>query len=314
MSDSGELSQLRENLERIVGEDNVIENELLSKHTSFEIGGPADLFVIPETVEQLAQTVIACRRAAEPYLVLGRGSDLLVGDGGFRGVVIALAEALGDVTVDGNRLCCQAGVTLADAAVIACTLGLSGLEFASGIPGTVGGAVFMNAGAYDGEIKQVLESARVLLKDGRIEEMTTDELEMGYRTSRVRTEGLVVLDATFSLTPADSDTIKATMDDLQARRADKQPLELPSAGSTFKRPEGYFAGKLISDAGLQGQSVGGAQVSTKHAGFIVNTGGATASDVRKLIELVQSEVKRQFDVNLETEVIFVGEFDETTQL
>ena len=292
----------------IVGREAVIEDEPLSRHTTFEIGGPASLYVSPESTEQLVEVVTACRRLGVPYLVLGCGSDLLVSDSGFGGVVVGLTEALNDVTVDGTRMTCQAGVALKDAAEMASTLSLTGLEFACGIPGSVGGAVYMNAGAYDGETAQVLESVRVLTPEGQVAELGVDELEMGYRASRVRREGLVVLDATFSLKEGDAAEIRALMDDLTERRESKQPLELPSAGSTFKRPPGHFAGKLISDAGLQGLTVGGAQVSTKHAGFVVNLGGATAADVRELVRQVQAAVKEQFGVELEPELLFVGDF------
>lgn len=309
MSDKGpDRSSFANRLAQVVGEENVLANEPMSEHTTFEIGGPADLFVIPETLEQAEQVIAACRAASEPFFVLGRGSDLLVSDEGYRGTIIAMADALDDVEVDGTHMTCQAGVTLADAAEMACTLGLTDLEFACGIPGTVGGAVYMNAGAYDGEIKDILASVRALDPSGDVIDIDVADMEMGYRTSRVRTEGLVVLSATFSLEEGDDVQIRATMDDLTERRESKQPLDMPSAGSTFKRPEGYFAGKLITDAGLKGCRIGGAQVSEKHAGFVVNAGEATAEDVRGLIRHVQSEVERQFGVELEPEVRFLGEF------
>lgn len=310
MSDKGpDRSSFAERLKDVVGEENVLLDEPMSEHTTFEIGGPADLFVIPETPEQAVDVIAACREAGEPFFVLGRGSDLLVSDEGYRGTIIAMADALDDVEVDGTHMTCQAGVTLVDAAEMACTLGLTGLEFACGIPGTVGGAVFMNAGAYDGETKDVLESVRALdPATGEVIDIDADDMQMGYRTSRVRTEGLLVLSATFALEEGDDSQIRATMEDLTERRESKQPLDMPSAGSTFKRPEGYFAGKLITDAGLRGCRIGGAQVSEKHAGFVVNAGGATAEDVCGLIHHVQAEVERQFGVRLEPEVRFLGEF------
>jgi UDP-N-acetylmuramate dehydrogenase len=306
MSDSADhLRPLAWKLRSIVGEDNVLEGEPMSGHTTFKIGGPADLFVIPEDPEEVRDVVAACREAGEPYFVLGRGSDLLVSDDGYRGVIIAIADGLVNVSVDDEVMTCQAGVSLREASEMACELGLTGLEFACGIPGSVGGACFMNAGAYDGCIADVLASVRALMPDGSICDIDADDLQMGYRTSRVRTEGLVVLSASFKLHEGDPEAIREKMDDLTQRRESKQPLELPSAGSTFKRPEGHFAGKLISDAGLQGYRMGGAEVSTKHAGFVVNVDNATAADVHAVIEHVQDEVERQFGVRLEPEVRFL---------
>ena len=301
------LNTLAWRLRSIAGEDDVLENEPMSEHTTFEIGGPADLFVIPDDPEEVGEIVSVCQESGAPYFVLGRGSDLLVSDEGYRGVIIAIADGLFNVSVSGEEMTCQAGVSLKEASEMACELGLSGLEFACGIPGSVGGACFMNAGAYGGCMADVLESVRALMPDGSVESIPVDELDLGYRKSRVRDEGLVVLSATFGLREADVDGIRATMDDLTQRREEKQPLEYPSAGSTFKRPEGHFAGKLISDAGLKGYRVGGAAVSEKHAGFVVNLGGATASDVRAVIAHVQDEVERQFGVRLEPEVRFLGE-------
>ena len=293
-------------LKQVVGEDGVREDEPLSEHTTFKIGGPARLFVMPDDPDEVAEALELCREAGVKSFVLGAGSDLLVADEGYDGVIVALAEDLLAVTAEGNRLTCQAGVPIAEASEMACELGLSGLEFACGIPGSVGGACFMNAGAYNGCVADVLESVRVLYPDGSTRELVACELDLGYRKSRIADEGLVVLSATFALKPADQDAIRATMDDLTRRREEKQPLELPSAGSTFKRPEGYFAGKLIMDAGLMGYQVGGAAVSTKHAGFVVNLGGATAADVRAVIAHVQDEVERASGVRLEPEVRFLS--------
>lgn len=307
MSESGDhLQGLAWRLRSIVGEENVLEDEPMSRHTSFQIGGPTDLYVIPEDVEELRDVLAACREAGVPHFVLGRGSDLLVSDEGYRGVIVAMAEGLVNVSVDGTQMTCQAGVTLKEAAEMACELGLSGLEFACGIPGSIGGACFMNAGAYGGSMSDVLASVRVVMPDGSLATIPAGELALGYRTSRIRTDDLVVVSATFDLEPLDPARIRATMDDLTHRREEKQPLELPSAGSTFKRPEGHFAGKLIMDAGLQGWRSGGAEVSTKHAGFVVNVDNATAADVHAVIEHVQEEVLRQFGVRLEPEVLFLG--------
>lgn len=307
MSDSGyDLDGLAWKFRSIVGEEDVLTDEPLSEHTTFEIGGPADLYVMPEDIDELRDVIDLCREKDLPFFVLGRGSDLLVSDEGYRGVIVGLADGLTGVDVDEKEMTCEAGVTLKEAAEMACELGLTGLEFACGIPGTVGGACFMNAGAYDGCMADVIESVRVITPEGDVKQYGVDELDFGYRQSRIRNEGLIVLSATFKLHHGDPEDIRAKMDDLTARREEKQPLDKPSAGSTFKRPEGHFAGKLISDAGLRGYQVGGAAVSTKHAGFVVNLGGATAADVRAVIEHVQDEVERQYGVRLEPEVRFLG--------
>ena len=280
-------------------------DEPMSKHTTFGVGGPADVFVTPDSVDEAAATVCACRKLGVPYFVLGKGSNLLVSDEGFRGVIVAL-DKLNGIEVAGTTIECEAGASLGSVAERACELGLCGFEFAGGIPGTVGGACFMNAGAYDGCMADVLRSVDVLDANGEVCTIDADDLALGYRTSRVRTEGLVVLRARIELASGDPQEIRAKMRELNRRRKEKQPLEYRSAGSTFKRPEGHFAGKLIMDAGLKGYAVGGACVSTKHAGFVVNTGGATAADVRSVISHVQDEVERQFGVQLEPEVRFLG--------
>lgn len=297
---------LAQRLRAIVGESNVLVDEPMSGHTTFEVGGPADVFVTPCSFDEVREVLLACDEAGAERFVLGRGSDLLVSDAGYRGVIVSLSEGLTGVSVDGCEVTFQAGVDLREASKTACELGLSGLEFACGIPGSVGGACFMNAGAYGGCVADVLARVCVLTPGGEQRTLDVDELDLGYRQSRVANEGLVVLSATFSLQSGDTEKIRATMDDLMRRREEKQPLELASAGSTFKRPEGYFAGKLIMDAGLMGYRVGGAAVSEKHAGFVVNLGGATAADVHAVIEHVQAEVERQFGVRLEPEVRFLG--------
>lgn len=303
--DGRERTELVWRLRQIVGEDNVSLDEPLSEHTTFEIGGPADVYVVPEDSDEVREVIAACREAEVPFFVLGNGSDLLVSDDGYRGVIVGLADGFTNVSIDGTEITCQAGVSLREASEMACELGLTGLEFACGIPGTIGGACFMNAGAYDGCIADVLKCVRVLKQDGALETIGVADLALGYRASRIRDEGLVVLTATFALRKGDPDAIRARMDELTHKRESKQPLDKPSAGSTFKRPEGYFAGKLIMDAGLQGYQVGGAAVSKKHAGFVVNLGGATAADVHAVIEHVQDEVERQFGVRLEPEVRFL---------
>ena len=304
-SESGRES-LEWRLRSIVGEENVLVDEPMSEHTTFEVGGPADLYVIPESFDEVRDVLLACDEAGVERFVLGRGSDLLVSDDGYRGVIVAVGEGLMGVSVDGTEMTCQAGVDLREASEMACELGFSGLEFACGIPGSVGGACFMNAGAYGGCVADVLKCVRALAPDGSQVTLDVEELDLGYRRSRVAADGLVVLSATFDLEKGDPEKIRAKMDDFTQRREEKQPLEMASAGSTFKRPEGHFAGKLIMDAGLMGYRVGGAEVSTKHAGFVVNTGGATAADVHAVIEHVQDEVERQFGVRLEPEVRFLG--------
>lgn len=311
--DAEKLDALAHALKSVVGADAIRRDEPMAAHTTFKIGGPADLFVTPATEDELVRVVRACADTGTEHFLLGLGSDLLVGDKGYRGVMIDCSAAFDEILLLGDpsetcELVCQAGAAIADASAMATSLGLSGLEFACGIPGSVGGAVFMNAGAYDGCTADVLTSVRCLMPSGYVEELGVEELEMGYRTSRVRTEGLVVLSATFTLEPGDAAAIAARVAELTEARESKQPLELPSAGSTFKRPEGHFAGKLITDAGLKGYQVGGAAVSEKHAGFVVNLGGATAADVRAVISHVQDEVERQFGVKLEPEVRMVGEF------
>lgn len=302
----------------IAGENNVLMSEPMSAHTTFKIGGPADVVVCPETPEALVKVLDTCLCGNVAVTVVGNGSDLLVGDRGIRGVVVVLRDNLCGVEVAGQRVKASAGALLCDVAAAAADAGLSGLEPLWGIPATVGGACYMNAGAYGASTSDVLECIHayvpgVVLPDGsrasgEVRRFDVGELAMGYRTSRVAAEGLIVLDAVFKLMPDNAATIRASMEDYRQRREEKQPLELPSAGSTFKRPEGHFAGKLIMDAGLRGYRVGAAQVSEKHCGFVVNTGHATASEVLELIKHIQDEVRSQFGVELEPEVHCIGEF------
>ena len=277
----------------------------MSEYTSFKIGGPCDLLVTPPDPDALACVLRYAHERALPTFILGKGSNLLVADTGMDGIVISLAR-LNQVHIDGNHVYCEAGVTLKDLCDAVADAGLSGLEFACGIPGSLGGAVYMNAGAYDGEMKDVVVGVTVMDQSGRVFEMTADEMAFSYRHSRLKESALICLGAKMCLQPAAVADIRATMDTLNARRDDKQPLDLPSAGSTFKRPPGRFAGKLIIDAGLQGHRIGGAGVSMKHAGFIVNHGDATAADVAALIQHIQTTVQAAFDVQLEPEVRFVG--------
>ena len=280
-------------------------SEPMSLHTTFKVGGPADVFAVPETVQEFVSVLTTCRQEGLDYLVLGKGSDLLVADEGYRGVVIAL-DNLTSITREGDTLVCEAGASLKDVAERAAAESLAGFEFASGIPGSIGGACFMNAGAYEGCMADVLESVDVIEPDGSTQTIAVEDLELGYRTSKIRNDGLVVLRARITLTPSDEDEIRAKIADLTQRREEKQPLEYGSAGSTFKRPVGYFAGKLIMDAGLKGYRVGDAAVSQKHAGFVINLDHATAKDVRAVISHVQDVVYETYGVRLETEVLFVG--------
>lgn len=292
----------------ILGEENVLREEPMRAHTTFRIGGPADYFVTPESEEQVQAVIELSRREKIPYYILGNGSNLLVGDQGYRGMIIQIYKKMSEIQVEGNELHAQAGALLSKIAARALDASLTGFEFASGIPGTLGGAVMMNAGAYGGEMKHVLKSATVLTPEGEIQTLTLEELELGYRTSIVARKGYTVLSAVIALESGKQEEIRAYMEDLKERRVTKQPLEYASAGSTFKRPEGYFAGKLIQDSGLRGYSVGDAQISEKHSGFVINRGNATAAEVLSLIQHVQDTVEEKFGVRLETEVKRIGEF------
>ena len=291
-----------------LGSDNVKLQEPMSRHTTFRIGGPADFYLCPHSTKEVQEIVEICKEEKLPYFVLGNGSNLLVSDKGYRGVVVQLWKNFSDITVKDCCIQAKAGALLSKVATEALEAGLTGMEFASGIPGTIGGAAFMNAGAYGGEMKDIIKSVKVLDTQGEVRVLPKEELKMGYRTSIVKEKGYTVLSVELELSKGNREEIRNTMEDLKERRTSKQPLEMPSAGSTFKRPEGYFAGKLIMDSGLRGFSVGGAQVSEKHCGFVVNKGGATAMDVLNLIREVQRKVKEQFGVDLETEVRFLGEF------
>lgn len=287
----------------------ILYNEPMSKHTTFRVGGEADVFIRISSEEQLKVLIPELVKNEVPYYVMGKGSNLLVGDKGFRGVVIRLDEAFEDIKVNNNVVTACAGASMAKIANAALQNCLTGFEFAAGIPGCIGGGVIMNAGAYGGEMKDVVSKVRVLCKDGSVKEYTGEEMCFGYRVSALKNKPeYIVLEVEILLEPGDKEEILAKMQDLAKRRKDKQPLEYPSAGSTFKRPEGYFAGKLIGDAGLSGYSVGDAQVSEKHNGFVINRGNATAAEVRTLIETIQCKVYEQFGVHLEREVIYLGEF------
>ena len=291
-----------------LGSDNVRLHEPMKKHTTFRIGGPADYYLCHHSTEELQKILQICRENKLEFFILGNGSNLLVSDKGYRGVVIQLWKNFSDIETEDNTITVKAGTLLSKVAAEALEESLTGMEFASGIPGTMGGAVMMNAGAYGGEMKDIIREVTVLTREGELLTLSKEEMNFGYRTSVVKEKGYVVISAVLQLRKGDREEIRKVMDELKERRVTKQPLDMPSAGSTFKRPEGYFAGKLIMDAGLRGFSVGGAQISEKHCGFVVNKGDATAADVLGLIGEVQKRVQEKFGVALEPEVKFLGEF------
>lgn len=294
-------------LYRIVGKQNVKLEEPMAKHTTFRIGGPAKYFVLPQTVVELSQVLAVCKAEHTPYFILGRGSNLLVSDKGMSQVVIQLEQNMSNFTIEGNKVNALAGVSLGRLGIALRDAGLTGFEFAAGIPGTLGGAVMMNAGAYGGEMKDIVECVSLMDEDGNLLQKSCEEMEFAYRHSAIEGTKYVVVGVTLALQPGDKEDITNRMAELAEARRQKQPLEYPSAGSTFKRPVGYFAGKLIMDAGLAGYQVGGAQVSEKHCGFVINKGGATAADVMQLMEDVQKKVWDTFQVEIEPEVRLIGE-------
>ncbi len=294
-------------IRRLLPESHIRWNEPMKNHTSFRIGGPVDCMVFPSTVGEIAEIVSWCKNRGIPYLVVGKGSNLLVRDKGIRGLVIKLGENFCNLAVNGNELCAQAGGLLSQAARLAADHGLSGLEFAEGIPGSVGGAVFMNAGAYGGEMKDVVHKVEAIDEQGNLRTLCGQELGFGYRTSVFQTNGLVILTVYMTLKSGNTQDIRDKMAEFARRRQSKQPLEFPSAGSVFKRPEGHFVGPLIEELGLKGLRIGDAEISTKHAGFIINRGNATASDVLELISIVRSKVRESRGIDLQPEIRIVGE-------
>ena len=292
-------------LARLVPEENILVNEPMKKHTTFRIGGEAACYVKIENADQLTAVRQFLRQEAVPVQVLGNGSNLLFGDEGFAGVVLEICDMMNEIRVEGSKIIVQAGALMSKVARVAYENGLTGFEFAAGIPGTIGGGTVMNAGAYGGELKQVISSVKMLDETGKIVEFSNEQMEFGYRTSIIKKKPYIVVEVTLQLNPGNPEDILAVMEDLAFRRRDKQPLEYPSAGSTFKRPEGYFAGELIMKSGLRGYRVGGAQVSEKHCGFVINRGDATAEDVLQLMEHVKNTVKATFGVELEPEVIVI---------
>lgn len=303
------IKELDKQLYDLLGADNIKKEEPMKEHTTFRIGGPADYFVVPNTKELLVKTLDLCRDWKVPVYVTGNGSNLLVGDKGFRGVILHIGRQMNRIWFEGeNRVRAQAGVMLSRFSREVALKGLSGLEFASGIPGTLGGAIAMNAGAYGGEIKDVLKEATIINEDHKVMVLSKEELKLGYRKSLIQEKGYIVLEAVFLLPEGSPDDILSKMAQLNKKRQEKQPLNFPSAGSTFKRPEGYFAGKLIEDTGLRGFRVGNASISMKHCGFVVNMGDATAKDVVLLMEEVDKRVFEKFGVHLEPEIRRIGEF------
>ncbi len=300
-------SAMMETLRGYVPEDSIHLQEPMALHTTFRVGGPAECFIEIETTEQLRKIQKFLYQVEYPFTIVGNGSNLLVSDNGYQGIVLQLGRKMSDIEIQGNRIRAQAGASMAQVAAAAQKSGLTGLEFASGIPGTVGGGVVMNAGAYGGELGQVVTRVEVLDKNGEILELDNETMEFGYRYSTIRRKPFTVTEVVFELKAGDPEEIAARMQELGAKRREKQPLEFPSAGSTFKRPEGYFAGELIMNAGLRGYQVGGARVADKHCGFVINTGNASAADITDVIWEVQRRVKERFGVDLEPEIVFLGE-------
>lgn len=291
-----------------VPEEDILFEEPMCRHTTFRVGGEAQFFVRVSKREQLLHIIPYLKQVETPFFILGNGSNLLVGDKGYPGVILQIGDRMNRMTVEGEHIRVQAGALLSQIAKAALDAELTGFEFASGIPGTIGGGVVMNAGAYDGEMRQVVEQVTVMNREGELLELSGEEMEFGYRTSIIKNRPFIVLQVCLKLARGNAAQIRAKMDDLSRRRREKQPLEYASAGSTFKRPEGYFAGKLIMDAGLRGYSIGGACVSEKHCGFVVNKGKATAADIAEVIWEVRERVMDRFGVTLEPEVIFLGDF------
>ena len=301
------MSHFYDEITTALPELQVLKDEPMSRHTTFRIGGPADYFVCPDR-EQIAEVLAVAKKCGMAITVIGNGSNLLVGDKGIRGLVVEIGSAMNQIMVDKNRITAGAGALLSQVAAKAAAAELGGMEFAAGIPGSVGGAVTMNAGAYGGEMKDILRTVTVLTPEGELKTLDVSEMDLSYRHSCVPEQQYIVLEAEIELGYKPEKEIRAQMEELRNKRIEKQPLEYPSAGSTFKRPEGYFAGKLIMDAGLRGYRVGDAQVSEKHCGFVINRKNASAQEVRQLMQDVQDKVKAQFGVMLEPEVKMLGEF------
>lgn len=291
-----------------VSDKNILLDEPMMKHTTFRVGGPAKAFVSVDTEKQLSEIIPFLIKVEEPYYVVGNGSNILVGDRGYNGVILEIGSKFNKITVNDNIIIAQAGALMSSVARIALENGLTGFEFASGIPGTMGGGVVMNAGAYGGELKDVVKNVKVMSPEGEMINLSGEDMRFGYRNSAIKTGPYIAIEITIELQKGNKDEIEEKMRSLNEQRRSKQPLEFPSAGSTFKRPEGYFAGKLIMDTGLRGFSIGGAAVSEKHCGFVINKKNATAIDIYEVITEVQERVYDKFGVHLEPEIIFLGTF------
>lgn len=301
------MKKFEEALWNLTEEKRIFKEEPMAKHTTFRVGGPAEYYLMPDRKE-LSEVIRCCGEYQIPYLVIGNGSNLLVSDKGIRGAVIEIGKNISAIRVEEGRIYAEAGALLSKTAHTALEHGLTGMEFAAGIPGCMGGAVVMNAGAYGGEMKDIIASVTVLTKQGEEKKLRVEELDLSYRHSCIPQQECLVLEAELALQPGKQEEIRARMEELKAKRNEKQPLEYPSAGSTFKRPEGYYAGKLIMEAGLRGFQVGGAAVSEKHCGFVINKEQASATDIYRLMQEVQQRVQQQFGVKLEPEVKMVGDF------
>lgn len=305
--ESMDINEIYEGIKSRIASENILRNEMMKNHTSFKIGGPADIMILPKTIDEIVSSVSYCKKHNIKHLIIGNGSNLLVSDRGIRGVVIKIADNFSNVIIKETKVKAQAGILLSRLAKLIMNESLEGFEFASGIPGTLGGAVAMNAGAYGGEMKDIITGASILDNDGRVIYLNKEDLKLGYRNSIIQEKNYTVLEVDMELNRGDFEKIKNITDDLTKRRTTKQPLHLPSAGSTFKRPDGYYAGKLIEDSGLKGVRIGDAQVSDIHCGFVVNLGNATFEDVYNLIKLIQKVVMDKFGVKLETEVKIIRE-------
>ncbi|GMQ60213.1 UDP-N-acetylmuramate dehydrogenase [Vallitalea sediminicola] len=302
-----EIDRITKELTKEIRKENVGKDERMAKHTTFRVGGNADLFISPSNVNELSHAIKTCKTFNIPYYIIGNGSNIIVKDNGFRGAIIQVYKNFNNVTIEDNTITADAGILLSRLAKLIANESLEGFEFASGIPGTLGGAVYMNAGAYGGDMSKVIVSADVIDEKGDIITLSNEELKLGYRTSIIQQNNYIVLNAVLKCKKGNKEKIKRLIEELNSKRKEKQPLEYPSAGSTFKRPEGYYSGKLIMDSGLRGHQIGNAQVSEKHCGFIINKGTATADDIINLIDYVKNTVKDKYDVNLETEVRIIGE-------
>ncbi len=297
-----------DHIQSFIPSEHILFQEPMNRHTTFRVGGEAQCMIIIQDEEELSRLIPYLNQIEHEYFILGNGSNLLVGDKGYRGIIIKFGGRMEQVTVDGTRVVAKAGALLSKTAAVAKEHSLSGMEFAAGIPGSIGGGIVMNAGAYGGEMKQIVEEVRVMDKNGEILVLDNDTMEFGYRTSIIKNRAFIVLEVVLRLREGSMEDITAKTEELMQLRKKKQPLEYPSAGSTFKRPEGYYAGQLIMEAGMRGYRIGGAQVSNKHCGFVINAGNATAADIKEVIEEVQERVRERFHVTLEPEIVFLGDF------